>query len=107
MTGLALAPEGGSGDPEATPMAQLEAQKVGGCSLVFVHAMLCSRACVARQARHEAKMQKMEQEMSLVFAAKVREKEEKLKASEEKLLSQHDAMQRDLQAERACVGGEG
>lgn len=56
-----------------------------------------------QKARHESKMKKMEEEMSLVFATKVREKENKLKASEEKLLSQHDEMQRELQAERACV----
>lgn len=79
LTGMSLVPENGATGDSASPMDQLEAQKV----------------------KHEAKMKKMEQEMTQVFAAKVREKEDKLKASEEKLLSQHDAMQRDMLAERA------
>jgi septin 7 len=49
---------------------------------------------------HEAKMQKMEAEMRMVFHQKVMEKENKLKQSEEELYSKHRDMKEALERQR-------
>ncbi|KAI8052896.1 Septin-domain-containing protein [Syncephalis plumigaleata] len=51
--------------------------------------------------QHEAKMQKMEGEMRLVFQQKVQEKESKLKQSEEELYARHKEMKDALEKQRA------
>ncbi|KAJ1932892.1 Cell division control protein 3, partial [Linderina macrospora] len=50
---------------------------------------------------HEAKMQKMEAEMTAVFQQKVQEKEAKLKQSEEELYARHKEMKTVLEKQRA------
>src|SRR5687768_16876257 len=47
--------------------------------------------------QHEAKMQKMEAEMRMVFQQKVQEKESKLKQSEEELYARHKEMKEALE----------
>lgn len=49
-------------------------------------------------------MRKMEAEMSQVFEQKVREKEKKLKDTEQQLLQRHEEMKKDLQQRQKCVG---
>ena len=49
---------------------------------------------------HEAKMQKMEAEMRMVFQQKVQEKESKLKASEDELYTRHKEMKEALERQR-------
>lgn len=50
---------------------------------------------------HEAKMQKMEAEMRMVFQQKVQEKESKLKQSEDELHARHREMKEALERQRA------
>lgn len=50
--------------------------------------------------QHEAKMQKMEAEMRMVFQQKVQEKESKLKLSEEELYARHKEMKEALEKQR-------
>jgi septin 7 len=50
---------------------------------------------------HEAKLQKMEAEMKMVFQQKVAEKEAKLKQSEEELYARHKEMKDQLERTRA------
>ncbi|KAJ1666660.1 Cell division control protein 3 [Coemansia sp. RSA 1813] len=50
---------------------------------------------------HEAKMQKMEAEMTTVFQQKVQEKESKLKQSEEELYARHKEMKTVLEKQRS------
>ncbi|KAJ1670439.1 Cell division control protein 3, partial [Coemansia sp. RSA 25] len=50
---------------------------------------------------HDAKMQKMEAEMTAVFQQKVQEKESKLKLSEEELYARHKEMKTVLEKQRA------
>lgn len=52
------------------------------------------------RALHEAKLQKMENEMKLVFQQKVAEKEAKLKQSEEELYARHREMRDQLEKQR-------
>ncbi|UZJ55295.1 hypothetical protein CBS101457_004615 [Exobasidium rhododendri] len=52
------------------------------------------------RALHEAKLQKMENEMKLVFQQKVAEKEAKLKQSEEELYARHREMREQLEKQR-------
>lgn len=52
------------------------------------------------RALHEAKLQKMENEMKLVFQQKVAEKEAKLKQSEEELYARHREMRDQLDKQR-------
>ena len=49
---------------------------------------------------HEQKLQKMENEMKMVFAQKVQEKESKLKQSEEELYARHREMKDQLEKQR-------
>jgi len=49
---------------------------------------------------HDQKMVKMENEMKLVFQAKVQEKETKLKQSEEELYARHREMKEALEKQR-------
>lgn len=49
---------------------------------------------------HDAKLAKMQNEMSMVFAQKVQEKEQKLKQSEEELYARHREMKAALEAQR-------
>ena len=49
---------------------------------------------------HEAKLQKMETEMKMVFSQKVAEKESKLKQSEEELYARHREMKEQLDRQR-------
>ena len=49
---------------------------------------------------HEAKLQKMETEMKMVFSQKVAEKESKLKQSEEELYARHREMKEQLERQR-------
>ncbi|EJU01009.1 septin AspB [Dacryopinax primogenitus] len=53
------------------------------------------------RAMHEAKLNKMEAEMKVVFAQKVMEKEAKLKQSEEELYARHREMKDALDKQRA------
>lgn len=53
------------------------------------------------RALHEAKLQKMEAEMKMVFQQKVAEKEAKLKQSEEELYARHKEMKDQLERTRA------
>lgn len=50
---------------------------------------------------HEAKLQKMEMEMKMVFQQKVAEKESKLRQSEEELYARHREMKEQLDRQRA------
>lgn len=50
---------------------------------------------------HEAKMQKMESEMKMVFQQKVQEKEQKLKNSEDELYARHKELKEVLDKQRA------
>ncbi|CAG8483570.1 3476_t:CDS:10 [Dentiscutata erythropus] len=52
------------------------------------------------RALHEAKLQKMETEMKMVFQQKVQEKEAKLKQSEEELYARHKEMKDALEKQR-------
>merc|ERR1712157_410460 len=52
------------------------------------------------RAIHEARLQKMENEMKLVFQQKVAEKEAKLKQSEEELYARHREMRDALEKQR-------
>ncbi|CAG8614378.1 32235_t:CDS:10 [Gigaspora margarita] len=52
------------------------------------------------RALHEAKLQKMEAEMKMVFQQKVQEKEAKLKQSEEELYARHKEMKDALEKQR-------
>jgi septin 7 len=49
---------------------------------------------------HEAKLQKMEMEMKMVFQQKVQEKESKLRQSEEELYARHKEMKDQLDRQR-------
>jgi len=49
---------------------------------------------------HEAKLQKMEMEMKMVFQQKVAEKESKLRQSEEELYARHREMKAQLEQQR-------
>jgi len=49
---------------------------------------------------HDAKLQKMEAEMKMVFQQKVQEKESKLKQSEEELYARHREMKDALEKQR-------
>ncbi|ODV91439.1 hypothetical protein CANCADRAFT_70907 [Tortispora caseinolytica NRRL Y-17796] len=50
--------------------------------------------------QHKAKLAKMEQDMRVVFQTKVREKEEKLRMSEQELFKRHQAMRDELNVQR-------
>ena len=52
------------------------------------------------RAMHDAKLQKMEAEMKMVFQQKVNEKEAKLKQSEEELYARHKEMKKALERQR-------
>ena len=52
------------------------------------------------RALHDAKLQKMEAEMKMVFQQKVNEKEAKLKQSEEELYARHREMKDALEKQR-------
>jgi len=84
---------------EAYRTEKLEAMGITQDAAVFVEVNPVERMEEEKRL-HEAKMQKMEAEMRMVFQQKVQEKESKLKASEDELYGRHREMKEALERQR-------